>query len=52
MEDALESLLGLFESQRTVIALVVAALASLRQAASIPIAIVLAQQTGVSCPVP
>jgi len=51
MEDALESLLGsLRKSQRTVIALVVAALASLRQAASIPIAIVLAQQTG--CLVP
>jgi len=51
MEDALESLLGsLRKSQRTVIALVVGALASLRQAASIPIAMVLAQQTG--CLVP
>jgi hypothetical protein len=51
MEDALESLLGsLRKSQRTVIALVVEALASLRQAASIPIATILAQRTG--CLVP
>jgi hypothetical protein len=47
MEDALDSLLGsLRKSQRTVIALVVEALASLRQAASIPIAMVVAQRTG------
>jgi len=51
MEDALESLLGsLRKSQRTVITLVVEALASLRQAASISIALVVAQRTG--CRVP
>jgi hypothetical protein len=47
MDDALESLLGdLRKSQRTVIRLVVEALASLRQAASISIALVVAQRTG------
>lgn len=51
MKDALEGLLGsLRKSQRTVIILVVEALASLRQAASISIALVLAQRTG--CRVP
>jgi hypothetical protein len=51
MEEALETLLGsLRKSQRTVIALVVAALATLRQAASLSIALVLAQRSG--CQVP
>jgi hypothetical protein len=51
MEEALESLLGsLRKSQRTIIMLVVEALTSLRQAASIPIAMVLAQRT--QCLVP
>lgn len=51
MDQALEVLLGsLRKSQRTAISLVVAALATLRQAASIPIAMILAQRTG--CLVP
>jgi hypothetical protein len=51
METALESVLGpLRKSQRTVIALVVEALVSLRQAASIPVAACLAQKT--DCLVP
>lgn len=51
MDQALELLVGsLRKSQRTVICLVVEALATLRQAASIPIALVLAQRTG--CRVP
>jgi hypothetical protein len=51
MKDALETLLGsLRKSQRTVVALVVGALATLRQAASLPIALVLAQRTGCLIP--
>jgi hypothetical protein len=51
MEKALESVLGpLRKSQRTVISLVVEALVSLRQAASIPVAACLARKT--ACLVP
>ena len=51
MDDALEGLLAsLRKSQRTVITLVVKALASLREARSFPIAAVLAQQTGCLLP--